>query len=413
MTRDFIKPGETIGVLGGGQLGRMFALAAHRLGYSIAVFAPEADCPAGAVADQTFEGDYTDVDAVERFARAVRAVTFEFENVPAATADAASRHTLVRPDGSALFVAQDRLREKRKLVEVGLPVAPFEAVESAGDVERLEREWSPERGGVLKTSTSGYDGKGQVRIHGAADLAAAHEQLGRVPAVLEEFIEFDVEISVVGVRGADGEVALYEPSLNRHANHILDVSISPAPIDGPIASAAQSMTRELLEGLGYVGVLCVEFFVLPSGQLLVNEIAPRPHNSGHLTIEGHECSQFEQQVRALCGLPLGSTNRRAPAVAMANLLGDVWDQGEPAWDELVAMPDQYLHLYGKREPRPGRKMGHITSLAGSAKEAEDGVRHARRVLARTRSDGSPTSASSDPDSSRATDVHTVSSRQVV
>ena len=373
-----ILPGATLGVLGGGQLGRMFALAARRLGYRVAVFVPEDDSPAGQVADRTLRAEYGDLEQVERFAREVDVVTFEFENVPAATAEAAGRHAPVRPAGSVLHAAQNRAREKRAMTDLGLAVAPWAALASAEELRAAgARVGFP---AILKSSSSGYDGKGQVRVERAADLAAAWRSIGEVPAVLEGVVRFEHELSVVGVRGPDGAVALYEPTLNEHVDHILDVSLSPAPVPAPVADEARAMARAVLAGLDVVGVLCVELFLDADGTLRVNEIAPRPHNSGHVTIDAHVCCQFEQQVRAVCGLPLGSTERRVPAAAMVNLLGDLWRDGEPDWAAALADPDVRLHLYGKTRAARGRKMGHLNVADDDVDRARERALAARRRL---------------------------------
>ncbi|HVS18220.1 MAG TPA: 5-(carboxyamino)imidazole ribonucleotide synthase [Planctomycetota bacterium] len=370
-----ILPGATLGVLGGGQLGRMFALAARRLGYRVAIYVPEEDSPAGQVADRSVRAAYDDLEAVERFAREVDVVTFEFENVPAATAEAAARHAPVRPAGSVLHAAQDRAREKRALADLGLAVAPWADFSDAAGLETaLARVGAP---AILKSNSWGYDGKGQVRVARARDLAAAWRSIGEVPAVLEGLVRFESELAVVGARGLDGAVALYEPTLNEHVDHILDVSLSPAPVPASVADEARAMARAVLEGLDVVGVLCVELFLDADGTLRVNEIAPRPHNSGHVTIDAHVCCQFENQVRAVCGLPLGSTGRRVPAAAMVNLLGDLWRGGEPDWAATLADPEVRLHLYGKARAKPGRKMGHL-----SVAEADVGRARARALAAR-------------------------------
>ena len=373
-----ILPGATLGVLGGGQLGRMFALAARRLGYRVAVFVPEEDSPAGQVADRVACADYGDLEEVERFARGVDVVTFEFENVPAATAEAAARHAPVRPAGAVLHAAQNRAREKRALSDLGLAVAPWAALSTAQELaEAGARVGAP---GILKSSSSGYDGKGQARVERVEDLPAAWASIGEVPAVLEGLVRFESELSVVGVRGPDGAVALYEPTLNEHVNHILDVSLSPAPVPARVANEAREMTRAVLEGLDVVGVLCVELFLDADGTLRVNEIAPRPHNSGHVTLDAHVCCQFEQQVRSVCGLPLGSTERRVPAAAMVNLLGDLWQGGEPDWAGALADPAVRLHLYGKTRPKPGRKMGHLSLAADDVQAARERALAARGAL---------------------------------
>lgn len=373
-----ILPGRTLGVLGGGQLGRMFALAARRLGYRVAVFVPEDDSPAGQVADRCVRAEYGDLAAVERFAREVDVVTFEFENVPAATAEAAARHAPVRPAGSVLHAAQDRAREKRALARLGLATAPWAALSTAKELAAAGAHVGFPA--ILKSSSSGYDGKGQVRVERGADLAAAWRSIGEVPAVLEGLVRFDSELSVVGARGLDGSVALYEPTHNEHVDHILDVSLSPASVSQRVADEARAMARAVLEGLDVVGVLCVELFLDADGTLRVNEIAPRPHNSGHLTLDAHVCCQFEQQVRAVCGLPLGSSDRRVPAAAMANLLGDLWAEGEPDWAAALRDPAVRLHLYGKSQPKRGRKMGHLTVTEADIQAARRRAVAARAAL---------------------------------
>ena len=311
-----ILPGATLGVLGGGQLGRMFTLAARRMGYRINVFAPQDDTPAGQIAYREFRAPYEDLDAVRQFASEVSVVTFEFENVPAETAAAAAEFAPVRPAGTLLHVTQHRRREKEALAAAGVPTVDFAAVETEADLERaVERIGAPS---VLKTAAWGYDGKGQAKIWSPEEADAAWTSIGRAPAVLEAFAHFEREISVVGARGVDGSIALYDPVENLHENHILDVSLSPARIDERTRTRALEIARTLLEAWDVVGLICFEFFDLGDGELVVNEIAPRPHNSGHLTIDGHHCSQFEQQVRAVCGLPLGSTEIVAPSV-MVNL----------------------------------------------------------------------------------------------
>jgi 5-(carboxyamino)imidazole ribonucleotide synthase len=373
-----ILPGSTIGVLGGGQLGRMFTMAARRLGYRVHTLAPDHDTPTGQIADVEINAEYDDLAAVRAFAQAVHVVTFEFENVSAEAVAEAERHVIVRPNGRSLSIAQHRLKEKTFLAEHGLPVAPFAAVHYEGDLNgAIEAVGCP---AVLKTMTSGYDGKGQVRIAHADEMDAAWVAIGRREAVLEAFLDLECEISVIGARGVDGEWSHFGPIENAHANHILDVSVAPAGVPAAIAAQAVDVTRRVMDALDFIGVLCVEFFVTRDGLLVVNEMAPRPHNSGHLTFDACRTSQFEQQLRAVCGLPLGSSEMLQPAAAMANLLGDLWDDGEPNWVAALAMPDVKLHLYGKTSPRPGRKMGHLTVLAATPAEARTRVLQARHAL---------------------------------
>lgn len=376
MTRP-ITPGSTIGVLGGGQLGRMFAMAARRLGYRVHTLAPEHDTPTGQIADVEINAAYDDLDAVRRFAKGVDVVTFEFENVSALAAAAAEEHAIVRPNGRALHVAQHRIREKTFLSGQGLPVTPFAAVQSVEDLPAgIASVGCP---ALLKTAAFGYDGKGQTRIEAGADALAAWQAMGGQEAVLEAFVDLEREISVIGARGVDGGWSHFGPIENAHRHHILDVSVAPARVADHLATQAVDITRRVMEALDFIGILCVEFFVTRDGRLLINELAPRPHNSGHLTFDACRTSQFEQQLRAICGLPLGSAEMLQPA-AMANLLGDLWERGEPNWAAALRFPDVKLHLYGKTTPRPGRKMGHLTALAASPEEARRLVVAAREAL---------------------------------
>lgn len=372
-----ILPGSAVGVLGSGQLGRMFAIAARRMGYRVHTLSPDDDTPTGQVADVEIKASYDDLGAVRRFAQSVAVVTFEFENVSSAAASAAAEFAPVRPDGQVLHITQHRRREKVFLRDHGFPVAPFEVVNSLPELESATaRIGCPS---VLKSAGFGYDGKGQVKLTAGADLAAAYAKAGAAECVLEAFIDFDCEVSVVAARGLRGEFAHYGAVRNEHANHILDVTTAPASLNPAVESQAVEITRGILETLDVVGVLCVEFFVTRQGNVLVNELAPRPHNSGHFTFDANVTSQFEQQLRAICGLSLGSTEQLRPA-AMANLLGDLWSNGEPDWASACSLPDVKLHLYGKSDPRPGRKMGHLTALAPTPAEAASRVRLARSLL---------------------------------
>jgi 5-(carboxyamino)imidazole ribonucleotide synthase len=358
----------------------MFAIAARRMGYRVHTYSPDDDTPTGQVADVEVTASYDDLDRVREFARAVDAVTFEFENVSAAAAEAAAELAPVRPAGSVLQVCQNRVREKAFVTSLGLPVAPYRVVRSRDDLERAFTELG---GGsaVAKRAGYSYDGKGQAKVASEADLDAAWKSAGggEAEAVLERFIDFDHEISVIVARGLGGETANFGVLRNAHARHILDYTYRDDA--HPSRAAAAEMARTIAVGLDLVGVLCVEFFVEEGGGLLVNELAPRPHNSGHLTVDACVTSQFEQQLRAVCGLPLGSTRPTAPA-AMANLLGDLWSAGEPDWAAALAFPEVKLHLYGKNEARPGRKMGHLTALAPTPEEAVQTVLAARAVLTR-------------------------------
>ncbi len=358
-----ILPGATVGVLGSGQLGRMFAIAARKMGYRVHTFSPHYDTPTGQVADVEVRGSYDDLDAVRAFARNVDVVTFEFENVSSSSTDAAEEIVPVRPAGSVLHTTQHRRREKSFLAGLGIPVAPFAVVESAGQLAgALERIGYP---AVLKSAGFGYDGKGQVKLEPGSDLEAAWKAAGSGECVLEGFIDFDFEVSVVAARGLAGEFAHFAVVRNDHVNHILDVTTAPASVPASVEREAVEIARTVVDALGVVGVLCVEFFLTRDGRLLVNELAPRPHNSGHYTFDACLTCQFEQQLRAVCGLPLGSTEQLRPA-AMANLLGDLWMDRTPDWESVLGMKDIKLHLYGKAEARPGRKMGHLTAMGEGA-----------------------------------------------
>ncbi|MBM3785730.1 MAG: 5-(carboxyamino)imidazole ribonucleotide synthase [Acidobacteria bacterium] len=372
-----ILPGAAVGVLGSGQLGRMFAIAARRMGYRVHTFSPDTDTPTGQVADIEIVAPYEDLDAVRRFARQVRAVTFEFENVPAATAAAAAACSLVRPHGDVLHTTQHRLREKRFLSANGFPVAPFREIRSAEDMARAVTEIGPKA--ILKTAGFGYDGKGQIKIHAASAAPEAWRRMGGQECVLEQWIDFSMEVSVVAARGTDGTIVDWGVVENEHKNHILDLTIAPGRVPPPVAKQARDLAHAILEKLDVVGVTCVEFFVTQDERVLINEIAPRPHNSGHFTFDACVTSQFEQQLRAVCGLPLGSTELLRPA-AMANLMGDLWDAGEPDWPAALAMPEVKLHLYGKTSARPGRKMGHLTAMAATEDAAAGLARAARSAL---------------------------------
>lgn len=364
MTRP-IPPGSTIGILGSGQLGRMLALAARNLGYRIAIFSPEAGAPAAAVADEEFVADYLDLDRIREFAKKVDVVTFEFENVPSVTTRAAAEFAPVRPDGQVLHVTQNRLREKTFLKESGFPTTPWMRVQQPSELQAaLAQIGAP---GVLKTADFGYDGKGQVKIKRAEEAAAALASFNGQETVYEGFVDFEMELSVVAARTEAGEFKAFPVFENRHANHILDVTVVPAGISPKLAAQAEELARGILDKLQVVGVLTVELFVTRDGRLLVNELAPRVHNSGHITMDACVTCQFEQQVRAICGLPLGSTELNAPAAAMANLLGDLWAKGAPNWSAVLSDPGVKLHLYGKAEARRGRKMGHM-NLAGTDRD---------------------------------------------
>ncbi len=372
-----ILPGSIIGVLGSGQLGRMFAIAARRMGYRVHTYSPDIDTPTGQISDVEIQAPYEDLDAVAAFARAVDVVTFEFENVPYATTIAAEKHAPVRPGGMVLHTSQQRLREKGFLRNAGLPVAPFAPVQSLEDLRIAVREIGTPA--VLKTASFGYDGKGQSKITAIEDAEPAWRDIAGHQAILEKFVDFEKEVSIVAARGLDGAFVHWGLIENEHRSHVLDVSTAPADVPQKVVDDAVELARVVLEQLQVVGVLCVEMFLTKKGALLINELAPRPHNSGHLTFDAAVTSQFEQQLRAVCGLPLGSTELLHPA-AMANLLGDLWSGGEPLWEEALSIPDVKLHLYGKLEARAGRKMGHLTALAPIPEEAKAKVTEARRRL---------------------------------
>lgn len=361
-----ILPGATLGMFGSGQLGRMFAIAARQMGYRVRTYSPDRDSPTGQVADVEVQGDYDDLDRVREFARSVDVVSLEFENISVAALEAAAEIAPVRPGPHVLHTTQHRLREKRFLASAGLPVAPFAAIESPDDIAAAVA--SVPLPGVIKTAAWGYDGKGQRFVANEQELRDAYDAFGQGEAVLEKRIDLEREVSVVAARGTDGSVVCYPPIENDHRNHILDVSRFPARLSDALRDEATDVARQVVERLDVVGVLCVEFFVAADGSLMINELAPRPHNSGHLTIEAFAVSQFEQQVRAVCGLPLGPADPLRPA-AMANLLGDEWAGGEPDWAAAIAVPTAALHLYGKAEAKPGRKMGHITALGETPDEA--------------------------------------------
>ncbi|MFG0284997.1 MAG: 5-(carboxyamino)imidazole ribonucleotide synthase [Phycisphaerales bacterium JB039] len=367
-----ILPGATLGVFGGGQLGRMFVMAAARMGYRTLVFSPEKDSPAGQVACEQITAEYEDESAIRDFAARCAAITIEFENIPARTLELASSITITRPGPDVLAIAQDRLRERAFLDRFGFPCAPHAIARSAAEAEQAVAGLGAPV--VLKSARFGYDGRGQARVDRAADVGAAWNSLSADEVLCEGWVNYQCELSVLVSRSATGQIELFGPIENRHANHILDLSVVPAAVPAATARDATELARAIATALDLVGVICVEMFLTTSGDLLVNELAPRPHNSGHLTIEAAAHSQFEQQVRALCALPLAPMTLKSPA-AMANLLGDLWRTGEPRWDRVFAEPSVSLHLYGKDGAAPGRKMGHITALGSSPQLAR------RRALA--------------------------------
>jgi 5-(carboxyamino)imidazole ribonucleotide synthase len=366
-----IAPPATLGVLGGGQLGRYFVMAARTMGYRTVVLEPDPSAPAGRVADEHLVAAFDDESALQRLASTCSVVTTEFENPPAGALEWLAKHTIVRPSPAAVAIAQDRRTEKAFLAGAGVAIAPFSVIETDDDVAAASGYSYP---AILKTARLGYDGKGQVAIGAPDQLAAAWHELGRQPCVLEQRLTLDMEVSVVLARATSGQMAAYPVAANTHVNGILDCTVVPS-----VAPGATELAERIAAALEYVGVLAVEMFVV-DGHLLVNEIAPRPHNSGHWTLDAARTSQFEQQVRAVTGAGLGDPSLRAPAVAMVNLLGDLWAGGEPDWSAALAIPEASMHLYGKQTPRPGRKMGHLTVTAATADMAERKARAIRSSL---------------------------------
>jgi 5-(carboxyamino)imidazole ribonucleotide synthase len=376
-----------LGVMGGGQLGRMFAHAAQSMGYKVAVLEPSADCPAGQVADEVLAADYTDHAALAELARRCVAITTEFENVPADSMAWLAQRSFVAPSAECVSIAQDRVAEKHFFVECaphsGVMPAPHMVIDAPADIDAIPDHLLP---GILKTVRMGYDGKGQVRVQTRADVRAAFTAMNGVTCLLEKMLPLAYEVSVLTARGADGQSVVYPIAENVHRDGILFTTTVPGPnVSDDCARLAQDAARVIVDHLGYVGVLCIEFFVLDDGSLVVNEMAPRPHNSGHYTIDACITSQFAQQVRATARLPLGDVRQHSPAV-MLNILGDVWfDKGsdsarEPAWDQVLALPGAFLHLYGKNEARRERKMGHVTFVAPTLAEAQEQLRAACAIL---------------------------------
>ena len=361
-----IAPGQTIGIVGGGQLGRMLALTARRMGYQIAILDPEAACPAAPVADLKLTASFEDASALRRLAEASDVVTYEFENIPVASLQEIARHRPVLPDPSVLHICQHREREREFLRASGFSSPRFAIVASASELaDALQKFPGKTR---LKSSAFGYDGKGQLTLDSGADSQAAWRAISVPRAVLEEHVPFVREISVLVARDANSRSVAFPPFENRHTGGILERTVFPARIPDAVANDALALARQIAEKLRLVGLLAVELFELPGGRLLVNELAPRVHNSGHLTAEACPTSQFEQQLRAVCGLPLSLVSALGPAV-MFNLLGDLWAGGEPDWSPIFAVPGASLHLYGKSTARPGRKMGHLTIRASTIEEA--------------------------------------------
>jgi 5-(carboxyamino)imidazole ribonucleotide synthase len=367
MTGRFIAPGATLGVMGGGQLARMFVHAAQQMGYATAVLDADPMSPAGLVAHHHIRADYLDAAGLAQLADVSAAITTEFENVPARSLATLAERRPVAPGASAVAICQDRAAEKAHFVRSGVPCAPYAVVESAAEIAGIADDLLP---GILKTARLGYDGKGQARVRTREELAAAWARLGSVTCVLEKMLPLANEISVIVVRGADGAIVAFPVQQNLHRDGILAVTRVPAPdVTAVLQKAAIDAAQKIAAELGYVGVLCVEFFVLGDGSLVANEMAPRPHNSGHYSIDACDISQFDCQVRAMTGAPLVEPRLHSPCV-MLNLLGDLWSRGEPDWASVLALPGVHLHLYGKAEARPGRKMGHLTVTAASASNAD-------------------------------------------
>jgi 5-(carboxyamino)imidazole ribonucleotide synthase len=373
-----ILPGATVGVLGGGQLGRMFVLRARTMGYRTVVLDPDPGSPAGTAADVHLRAAYTDPAALDRLATECAAVTTEFENVPAEALERLARSCRVRPPVRAVAMTQDRISEKMFLERAGFPTAPFRRVRDERELEAAVREVALPA--LLKTSRLGYDGKGQAAVNRAEDAPAAFRGLGGVACVLEERLALETEVSVVLARGDDGTVAAFPVGENRHRDGILETTVVPAQVGRATEEEARSLACRVATALEYVGVLGVEMFVADGGRIYLNELAPRPHNSGHYTLDACSVDQFEQQLRALCALPLAPPRLLSP-VAMVNLLGDLWSSGEPRWLEVFRRPGVKLHLYGKAEPRPGRKMGHLNCLADDPGRALALALEARDALA--------------------------------
>ncbi|MBV8123228.1 MAG: 5-(carboxyamino)imidazole ribonucleotide synthase [Paucibacter sp.] len=381
------NPPAWLGVMGGGQLGRMFAHAAQSMGFQVAVLEPAAECPAGQVAQRLVQAGYSDAAGLDALAAQCVAVTTEFENVPADSLSCLAEKVFVAPNAHGVSVAQDRIAEKRFFVgcapKSGVMPAPHKVIASQADIDAIGDDLLP---GILKTVRMGYDGKGQVRVKTRADVQAAFEGMGKVTCLLEKMLPLAYEVSVLTVRGADGESVVYPIAENVHRDGILFTTTVPGPnVSADCARKAQDAARAIVAELGYVGVLCIEFFVLADGSLVVNEMAPRPHNSGHYTIDACVTSQFAQQVRAMARLPLGDVRQHSPAV-MLNILGDVWFEAgsdtprEPAWDKILALPGANLHLYGKDDPRRARKMGHLTFVAPTLAEAQQQLNAACAIL---------------------------------
>jgi 5-(carboxyamino)imidazole ribonucleotide synthase len=372
-----ILPDASLGVLGGGQLGRMFTLAAHSMGYRVVVLDPDPHSPAGLIADQHIKADYRDRAALQMLGDECAAITTEFENIPAESLEFLEQYCPVRPGADAVRIAQNRIHEKTFIQQHGLATAPFAAIYEAADIDEVFAGLTPPL--LMKTASMGYDGKGQLPANTADEARVAFKQMGDAPCIIEERVTLEREISVVLARNVNGETAVYPVAENRHAKGILDTTIVPSSAPAATTAAAIDMTRQLADTMNYCGVLAVEFFCTQQGELLINEIAPRPHNSGHFTVDACATSQFEQQVRMMCGLKPSNT-KLLSAVVMTNLTGDIWGASEPAWQHVLNEPGAHLHLYGKHEARPGRKMGHINCLADDVDSALETTARIRAAL---------------------------------
>ncbi|MBF0263927.1 MAG: 5-(carboxyamino)imidazole ribonucleotide synthase [Gammaproteobacteria bacterium] len=359
MSDKAILPGATLGMLGGGQLGRMFVMAAHSLGYRVAVLDPDSDSPAGRIAEHHIKSSYDDKQALQQMSELCEAITTEFENVPTETLQVLEQTNIVRPSAKSVKIAQNRIQEKKFLAENNFPTAKFYPIQNENDIRQAMSELNSSS--ILKVATFGYDGKGQAIVNNVDEALQAFNQMDQVACVLEQKVELASEVSVVLCRSHHGQISAYPVGENVHVNGILETTLVPSTLDQSIQEQALSEAKRFAEQLDYCGVLAVEFFYTKQGKLLINEVAPRPHNSGHYTLDACICSQFEQQVRMLCGLPAGSTEIISPVV-MFNLLGDIWQNGEPDWWTLLAHENVKLHLYGKSEARNGRKMGHFNCL---------------------------------------------------
>jgi 5-(carboxyamino)imidazole ribonucleotide synthase len=380
-----IQPGAWLGMVGGGQLGRMFCFAAQSMGYRVAVLDPDETSPAGTVADKHIRATYDDTAALTELARLCAAVSTEFENVPSASLDFLAKTTFVSPAGRCVAIAQDRVAEKRFIASAGVPVAPHVVIESPEALAALSDEQiAALLPGILKTARLGYDGKGQTSVRNVDEVRTAYGSLAGVACVLEKRMPLKFEVSVLIARAGDGKSAVFPLAQNQHVNGILAKTVVPAPDASPaLVAQAQDAALTIAAKLDYVGVLCVEFFILEDGTLIANEMAPRPHNSGHYTVDACATSQFEQQVRAMTGMPLGDTRQHSPA-AMLNILGDIWFEGTkartPPWHDVIALPTARLHLYGKEEARPGRKMGHVNFTGATLEEVRTAARDCARML---------------------------------